>query len=134
MMLAAAHLSAALTIPAAVAVAVSIVWYGQALADAEVPESRRRIRRACGALMFIELGLLVAALSFADASIAPMFYVVTWLLVLFTLVLLVVVAGVDVVNTLHLERRMHRRRVARAAAILADIVRSAHGERVEGKQ
>ena len=73
----AVHLPGALTIPAAVAVALVIGWYWRALNAERVPESRRRIRRASVAVMFMGVPILVVALSFADDHSAPTLYLVS---------------------------------------------------------
>ncbi|MHC4775693.1 MAG: hypothetical protein ACYTBR_10570, partial [Planctomycetota bacterium] len=65
-MIAAAHLSAALTVPVAVAVAVFSLWYWKRLGAADVPRSRRWIRRASMVVILIALPILVRAVSFVD--------------------------------------------------------------------
>jgi uncharacterized membrane protein YedE/YeeE len=120
-MIAAAHLPAALTIPLAVAVAVLILWYWKRLGADDVPESRRRIRRASMVVMLVGLPILVRALSFVDYKTQQGQYVVCWLLVLFCIGLILLAAAIDVFDTLRLTRQERRRNFldAHAAAALA---------------
>ena len=111
--------------PAALAVAVVLGWYWRKLSRDDVPESRRRIRRASSAVMFLGLPILVVALSFADDRSAPTFYLSAWLLVLFTICVVLITVGVDLGNTLRIERAKRRREMERAAASLGDAVRAA---------
>ncbi|MHC4218256.1 MAG: hypothetical protein ACYSU7_07330 [Planctomycetota bacterium] len=109
-MIAAAHLSATLTIPVAVAAAVLILWYWAHLGHDDVPVSRRRIRRASLVVILIGLPIVVRALSFIDHQTQQGQYVVTWLLVLFCIGLVLIAAAIDlcdIVRLSHRERRRH---------------------------
>ena len=110
-MLVAVHLPGSVTVPMAVAVGVWVMWYWQRLGRDEVPESRRRIRRASIIVMLAGLPLFVRALSFVDSHADSRAYVIAWLLVLLAVGAVMVVAGLDVVNNL----RIHRREIADAA-------------------
>ena len=120
-MIAPAHLPAALTMPLAAAVAVLILWYWKRLGAADVPESRRRIRRASMVVMLVGLPILVRAVSFVDYTTQQVQYVVCWLLVLLGLALILLAAAIDVFDTLRLSRQERRRNFldAHAAAALA---------------
>jgi hypothetical protein len=118
-MMAAVHLSAAVSVPAAVAAAVLMMWYWKRIGADDVPESRRRIRRASLAVMLVILPVLVHAVSFADADRAPGTYVAMWTLVLFAIVLILLTVGLDVLNTLRLSRRERRHSLIEAAAAAA---------------
>jgi hypothetical protein len=120
-MIAAAHLPAAPTIAIAVAVTVLILWYWKCLGADDVPESRRRIRRASMVVMLVGLPILVRALSFVDHQTQQGQYVVCWLLVLFCLALILLSAAIDVFDTLRISRQERRRNFldAHAAAALA---------------
>ena len=115
----AAHLPAAFTIPLAVVVALIILGYWRRLGTPEVPQSRRRIRRASLAVILAALPVTVAALSFADA---PNPYVVTWVLVMLCVGLVLITAALDLANTARLSRETRRQRFLEAAA---DAARSA---------
>ncbi len=110
-MLVAVHLPGSGTVPMAVAMGVWVMWYWQHLSRDEVPESRRRIRRASIIVMLAALPLFVRALSFVDSHADPRAYVIAWLLVVFAVGAVMVVAGLDVVNNL----RIHRREIADSA-------------------
>ena len=124
-MIAATHLSPAVTIPPALVVAGWLLWYWRQLAAPEVPDSRRRIRRASILLMLVTLPSLVGALSFLDTAAHSNQYVVTWLLVLFSTGLLLAAAAIDMLNTLRLGRRERHRRIIEAAVSLARSARAA---------
>jgi undecaprenyl pyrophosphate phosphatase UppP len=120
-MIAAAHLPAALTVPIAVAAAVLILWYWKRLGAADVPQSRRRIRRASMVVMLAWLPTLVVALSFVDYTTQQARYIISWLLVLLGLGLILLAAAIDVFDTLRLSRLERRQNFldAHAAAALA---------------
>ena len=124
-MILAVHMPAAVTIPLALVVAGWIMWYWHRLAAPEVPDSRRRIRRASIIVILASLPILVRGLSFLDHDTDHSRYIITWLLVLFTLGLVVVTAGIDLVNTLRIERKADRQRVAKAVAALAKSAKTA---------
>jgi peptidoglycan/LPS O-acetylase OafA/YrhL len=116
-MIAAAHLPAALTIPIALAVAVLILWYWLRLGAADVPVSRRRIRRASMVVMLAGLPVLVVAISYVDYKTQQGPYVIAWLLVLLCLALILLGAAIDVLDTLRLSRlERHRYFLDEAAA------------------
>lgn len=127
-MIAAAHLPALVTIPPALALVVWVMWYWQRLGRPEVPDSRRRIRRASMIVILASLSLLVRGLSFLDPRTANWQYVINWLLVLFAVGLVVVTAGIDVVNTLRIERAEDRRRVAKAVKAFGKAAKAAGTE------
>jgi UDP-N-acetylmuramyl pentapeptide phosphotransferase/UDP-N-acetylglucosamine-1-phosphate transferase len=118
-MIAVAHLPAALSIAISVALAVLILWYWKRLGADDVPESRRRIRRASMVVMLVGLPILVRALSFVDFKTQQVQYVVCWLLVLFCLALILLAAAMDVFDTLRLSRQERRRNFLDAHAAAA---------------
>jgi hypothetical protein len=117
-MIAATHVPASLTVALGVAAAALILWYWRRLGAADVPESRRRIRRASLVVMLAGLPVLVWGLSFIDYRTHQAEYVVCWLLVMFLIGLILVATGLDLLNTLRLSRDERRRAIldARAAA------------------
>ncbi len=102
-MILAAHLPPMVTIPAAIGLAVWIMWYWKRLDDPKVDAKRRRIRRASIMVMFVALIPFVRAISFVDHQSDPTGYVTSWLLVTFAIGLVVVTAILDTFNTV----RMH---------------------------
>jgi len=107
----AAHIPALASIPAAAIIALILGWYWTRLGAADVPESRRRLRRASMLVMFVAIAVLVYAASFADGDLDPQGYTVTWALALTLLLLIVFLAFLDVLNNL----RIHRRDRAKSA-------------------
>ncbi len=125
-MILAVHMPAAVTIPLALVVAGWIMWYWHRLAAPEVPESRRRIRRASLIVMLVSQPILVQALSFTNPhDTNPTVYVIAWLLVIFLVGLVLVTAGLDVLNTMRLQREQRRDRVIQAAVTLAEAAKTA---------
>ncbi len=124
-MILAVSLPAAVTIPPALVVAGWIMWYWHRLAAPQVPDSRRRIRRASIIVILASLPILVRGLSFLDHATDHSQYIITWLLVLFTVGLVVVTAGIDLVNTLRIERKADRQRVAKAVTAFGKAAKTA---------
>ena len=108
-MIAAAHLPAAASIPVAVVVAILILWYWKRLGDADVPVSRRRIRRASIVVVLAGLPILVRAVSFVDYQTQQGHYVAAWLLVLFCIGLILIAAAIDFFDTVRLTRQERQR-------------------------
>ncbi len=127
-MIAAAHLPAMVTIPFALGLVVWIMWYWQRLGRPAVPDSRRRIRRASIIVILASIPFLVRGLSFLDPDTAKWQYVINWLLVLFALGLVVVTAGIDLVNTLRIERTEDHQRVAKAVKSFSKAAKTAGAE------
>lgn len=103
------------TVPLAAASVLLIAHQDRAIRRADMPESRRRIRRAGGLLLILLPVLIAYALSVATPR-EPLGFVLSWSAVVGLLLLLVTVALADVVNTLRLlraERRELRRELER---------------------
>ena len=115
MSIAAVLLAPILSVPPAAALMLWLLWYWRRLGGGDVPESRRRIRRASTAVMLAGLPFLVVALSFLDAKIRPGAWAMTWVLVTFVLGLVVFAAGLDLFNTLRLGRRERVNRIVQDA-------------------
>ncbi len=111
MMLAAA-VHPAITIPAGALLVAIIAWYWKRLGAPEVPETRRRLRRASIAVMVVFIFVLVGALSFVNHRTNQSQFVVIWSIAISLLLIVVFIAFMDVVNNL----RIHRRAAADAAA------------------
>lgn len=105
MTIASVLLAPAVTVPAAAAFLFWLLWYWRQLGRETVPDSRRRIRRASTAVMLAGLPFLVVALSYLDATTGPGTWAMTWVLVMFVLLLVVFAAALDVFNTLRLGRQ-----------------------------
>ncbi len=95
---------------AAIALA-SVVWHLHALREADIPESRKRIRSATGGVMLIAIPMI--AWTFGAVPVDdPKTFVIAWTGVTGLLTLIVILACIDVVNTARIARR-HNRSLAR---------------------
>ena len=115
-MIVAALLPWVLTVPIATVGAICVLWYWIALEKPSVPPSRRRIRRVSMIVMLVSLPVLVQALSFSNHQSNPNQFVVTWSMVLFLLMLVMITAIVDAVNTTKIHREQQLQEMAKAAA------------------
>lgn len=89
-------------IPVAATFVAACLWYWRRLERAEIPESRRRIRRFSILLILMLLPGLVWCSSMLDHRRDPEAYVVGWLACLMLLGLIVLSAVVDVLDTMRL--------------------------------
>jgi undecaprenyl pyrophosphate phosphatase UppP len=101
----------AFSIPAAAAVIAMIAWYWQRLSAPDVPDTRRRLRRASMAVMVAFLFVCVGAMSFVNQQTNQSQFVVVWSIAITLLLVVIFIAFLDVINNL----RIHRRLAARAA-------------------
>ena len=115
-MIVAAQLPWVLTVPIAAVLAICVLWYWSTLEKPSVPPSRRRIRRASMIVMLVSLPVLVQALSFSNHQSNPNQFVVTWSMVLFLLLLVMITAIVDAVNTMKIHQEQQLQEMAKAAA------------------
>jgi ABC-type nickel/cobalt efflux system permease component RcnA len=121
-MLGAVHFPPWITIPIAAVVVVGLVYYWLRLGHAAVPPTRRLIRRWSVAIMIVTCADLVVALSFADHATRPEFYVAVWSGVLVLLFIIVLIAFVDLMNSLRLQRREFEHEAQTAASELSRIL------------
>jgi len=108
MIVLAVHVPPWVSVPLAVVLVAWILWYWSRMGSAVVPESRRRIRRASVLVMLVGVPFFVQAISFLDPQTQPATWVTTWMLVMFCIVLIVVTAALDVLNTMRLLRDRDR--------------------------
>jgi|GEM_PF-1285983 hypothetical protein len=107
-----------LVLPLTAVVMLLTIWHVLAIQRTAMPASRRRIRTASGLLML----LLFAALTFALAG-APIserrLFVLSWLAVLGLVMLVLMLAAMDMANTVRLSGRLRRQLTTQAAEDLA---------------
>lgn len=105
-MIAVVHLHPTLTVPPAIAGVLLTIWYWRRLGMADVPASRRAIRRISMIMMLGCMLLVPIGLSYADGDLrpSPTWYVTTWFAVFAFLTLLVLTAIADFFNNLRLRR------------------------------
>lgn len=100
-------LPAWVVLPVAVVVLLVVAVHLLVISNAPMPESRRRIRLASGWVMLLLVPFGAAAFGVVTPS-DPRTFVLVWLLVIFMLVMLIVLATLDVFNTGRLYRREKR--------------------------
>lgn len=128
MLLAAVHLSPAVTAPIAIALSAVFVWYWIRLGREDVPDSRRMIRRFSLAVMLLSLPMFVRAASFVDPVVDKKPYVLTWTAATLMVLLVIVAALIDAVNNLRLHQRHQHEEMIRAASELATAIRNRQRE------
>lgn len=101
--------------PMALVTMVILAAHLAGLARAEMPESRRRIRRINGWLMMF---LVIALACAAGLPASQRTFVMLWLIVAGLTGLVLIIAWMDAVNTL----RLHRRDRARLRAHMRDLL------------
>ena len=124
MLLAAVHLSPFVTTSIAAIVLGWIIWYWIRLGRLEVPASRRTLRRATLILIAVLLPIIVAALSFLDPAQHQRPYIMTWIGAMLVIAILVIVAGLDAVNTMRLVQQQTHEELREAAGDLADAIKA----------
>ncbi len=83
-----------------------LAGYILALREADVPESRRRIRTAGGIVMMTTLPMIVYLFAIVTPA-SPRKFMLTWAMLIGLLFMLVVLALVDVLNNFRLHSKMH---------------------------
>lgn len=105
-MLATIHLSAAVSVPGALALAALGLWFMRQPTDPEGPPARRLIRQLSMSVRILLLVPMVIGLSFADPDLAPLRYAWAWGVAALLLLLSVLIAGLDVAHSLaHVARQ-----------------------------
>lgn len=124
MLLASVHLSPIISLPMAALTLAWIVWYWMRLGRAHVPGSRRKLRRVSLAVMIALLPLLVAALSFLDPAQHQRQYVMAWTGAMLLIAILIVLAGLDAINTMRIVQQQTHEELREAAGELAEAIKA----------
>lgn len=119
----------AITIPAAAAAVAMIAWYWRRLSLPEVPDTRRRLRRASLAVMVVFIFVCVGAMSFVSRQTNQSQFVVVWSIAISLLLAVVFIAFLDVLNNLRIHRRFAAEAAAQARARLAQAALEARQRR-----
>lgn len=128
-MLAAIHIHPAWTVLAAALLMAWILWYWMRLGRANVPATRRRVRRMSLAIMLVLTPITVGGLSVIDRQLEPQRYVIAWSMVILLIFMVMATAGLDAMNNLRLHRKQSHNAVAASARELARaIAKRRHGE------
>lgn len=107
----------AVVLPAAVGVVAIVLWHLLRLRRTRMPPSRRRIRTANGVLMLLVAPLFAVGAGVLDHEQHTRAWVLTWLAVLALVWMCIVLALLDILNTMRLTAA-HRRR---ARGLLHDL-------------
>lgn len=118
----AVHLSPTVTLPIVCGLALMGVWYWRRMGRGSVPPIRRRLRRFGLFLGAVGLVLMTAAISFLDPAIHRAAYLISWLAVLFVVLIAVVVATIDAAATIRLHQKSVERQLVRDAMRLRGAV------------
>jgi protein-S-isoprenylcysteine O-methyltransferase Ste14 len=103
-------------LPLALLTLLVLAGHVLSLARIEMPASRRRIRTANGLVMMLTVPLGAYAVGIADPRQDQRSFVLAWMMVAGLLLVVLLVAGLDIVNTWRLHRREHRDLVRTLAA------------------
>ncbi len=95
MILALVHLDPLLTVPAAISLAIVIVWYWRRLGRVEAVPARRLIRKVSLTLMLLSMPAFVRGLSFLDPAVDKKAYLITWITVILLTLLIAATAMLD---------------------------------------
>lgn len=121
-------LNAWIGVPLGVVTLVLVAAHVALLSRVEMPESRRRIRRVNGWIMLATIPVAVYAFCIASPA-APRAFALSWMAVLGLVAIVLMLACMDILNTLRLHRAEQReirrgfyenlsRRVVRAGAAI----------------
>lgn len=118
MTIAAIIVEPAWTIPPAVVIGLSLVWYWLRLGRADVPPSRRRVRRLNTVFLLLSLPLFVRALSFLDPEQQPRAFLITWSILVLVMLMVIIMALLDAMNSLRLHHHKVEAELRQATANL----------------
>jgi len=124
-MIAAVHVDPRVTLPAAILVALILVWFWFRLGRPEVPPARRRVRRLSLFLMLLSLPAFVRGLSYLDREVPAdqSDYLLAWSLGLMLALAVFLTACADVLVSMRIHRREYEKEIERAGAELREAVR-----------
>ncbi len=115
-MLATVHIAPIYTAPVAAGFAIVVMWYWVRLGRSDVPQSRRRIRRSSLSIILVTIPVLFGALSLIDPKVRASAYVILWSVAMLCLLLVVVTAIFDSLNSMRLHREAAQAEAGHAAA------------------
>ncbi len=127
MTLAAATVSPWLALPLAAVALILIAWHSTGLDRRPMPASRRRIRQANSWVMMLCVPLFAAGASLVSAETSPRAFVLIWTVVGMLVILSVLLAIVDALNTWRLASDARRRAAASGKGMIFIARRAARG-------
>jgi hypothetical protein len=117
-----------LALPLAAVALILIAWHSTGLDRRTMPRSRKRIRQANSWVMMLCVPLFAAGASLVSAASAPRAFVLIWTVVAMLVILSVVLAIIDALNTWRLAAETRRRVAASAEGMISIARRTARGE------
>lgn len=115
-------------VPPCLLLMLVLAGYVMALKEADVPESRRRIRTAGCIVMMMTQPMIVYLFAIVTPS-SPRKFMLTWAMLIGLLGMLVFLALVDVINNLRLHTKMKNQLRIDMASIKADVSKIVAEER-----
>lgn len=122
-----------LVLPVVGALMLVVAAHIGSLQESDQPPSRVRIRVANGWVILLLLPLLGAGFGVINHAARPSLFFLTWLLVIGLLMVCVLLAIADVLNTLRLAQAARREALRESAARLAQELRSARNNAPEDR-
>lgn len=113
-------------LPLAAATIVFLAAHVIGLARSEQPVSRRRIRQANGFLGILTVGAMGAGMCAFTPDRTPREWALTWIAVMMLVVMHVLLAMADAINTARLRRRALRQLRLAALRMREDLLASGH--------
>ena len=126
--IAAVHVDPRYTVPAAIVIAVLLIWYWRRLGRPGMQRRRRRVRRISLAIMLLSLPNFVRGLSFLDPSVDQAQYVVSWSVSIVLMALIFATACADALVTFSHRRRQYEREITAGGAEVLEAIRKHQGE------
>lgn len=100
-----------------------IFWYFRRMGRADVPPSRRRVRRLSLITVLAVLPILVRVLSFVDPEQQPGEFIAWWSVIFVLILVIVAIALLDMMNNLRLHNEIMQGELRDAATELAEAMR-----------
>ncbi len=104
-MIAVIHLPVWITLPFAAIAMVSVAVHLLIVERRQSNPVRRRIRMVNGWLMLISIPLIAAGISYINPDVRPRMFVIVWLMVIVLVSISLLLAAVDIANTMVAARR-----------------------------
>ena len=127
-MFATVHVDPRFTVPAAILIALLLVWYWRRLGRRGVSRLRRRVRRISLGIMLLSLPNFVRGLSFLDPVVDQTQYLVSWSAAMVLILLIFATACADALVTLGHQRQQYDRELAESGVDVLQAIRKHQGD------
>ncbi len=128
MTLAAVTISPWIALPLAAVALILIAWHSTGLDRRPMPASRKRIRQANSWVMMLCVPLFAAGVSIVDAETSARAFVLIWTVVGMLVIVSVLLAIVDALNTWRIAAEARRRTAATGEGMLYIAKQAARGK------